>query len=1719
MGARRARKKNESYARRLERKRSDLDLRALRHAKSVKQECPELFEPPASSKKYHRARDRYKTQSYNFLTHKALEYVDKENLDWAAWIANFWSMISVVITCADEGARRTTLSLWMQNEGLGFLESTVASILLQKITSGRHVQSVYPHLYYTQAISDEIDRIGDILEYTFDSAFADSVRNLFVSAACLRIFDRSTAEKIYRYFGRLPTALPVYELMRICIKSTAQVVKVCEDVSEGVPLCDALFRKDKWIHAVTKTQDLIFKKDHLYSGVKVEGKYPKKVWQDEVEEILIYLKDRKSKTSSLKKGKYMEICQMITTLETLKSEVIAETTAGNRQMPYGIIIGEDPGIGKSVLLSLLAYQFCYVKGYPYTADMIYHVNKNSDFHDGLKNQVIYHFSEMGSETKEYAKNNPSKKTLELTSIMDSVAGIANMASLEDKAKVYFSPELVMGDVNNMSMNFDVMVCNQAAFLRRFVYVIFKVLHKYRKDNSCSLDPAKVAADPPVDSEGRPCPTNLYSIHVYRQVPITASKYYKQDILVDADIFKFVKWYREDLAKHFESQDYVTKLYEDNAILRPVPGECQEFDKISVEGSVNEAKNAVNNALDSMGSFFEDVKDNAHGFKNMLQSYVFGTPEKNFYEPPPANYFDEFDDLEEYVEFETGAHKTSEMYNLIDKQTSSGNNFEEKEYFVTQGLNSNFSAQLNATISQAKQYVFVKGKKHLLVDLKDVANFSVQSVRSAVANLRRLPVFINGLDSNLVLDTITDTSILGVIDRKIRCAIDFTSLDKQEIALYSYLRTIFIFLRFFLAFILSPIFPRWYRIQKRTTYQYMMWQHIPSYNKLTMSLLAISSTFLIYSFYKKKKKENELDSVDNNCSEGCGETFAQPSTQAFSIEKLEKLSDCKSGDKRISIRNYDEAWNIQLKPRHSAVHVGDMQSLATRINENIRHIVLTFTNNLGTDIVFPAKCLGIYQDYILMPNHYIFQMPDIIDVIIYNSKNGCTDGSFIKMKLNATDFSKVSEDLVVFRTRNKMQFSDIRSHIVDDIPTAGKGYIKGQLVNYVKGNPGLEIEDISSKEKYKAIDYFTYNSDNRTCGWVLVGEVTGKSHAILGMHVAGSNSGNGVSLSITRKQIDNACNDSRFTQALNQSENPSLIAPIPVVLNDLDEPITKSAFRHEPLPFVAYFGRNGKVEANNKSRLTRSVFGHKNSNFARQFSDIFGVERTTKYIPPVMDKVVLNGEWNHPYNVWYRKVNRITFDLDSRVMRKCIDVFEEKVFDDLGEKGVEVLSPYPFKDAINGNEDDPFFKRVNASTSSGFGFNGKKNKHLILQEDGITRVASVELEELVIKTIETLADGNCVNFCSVTSLKDEPRSIEKVKKCKTRVFYVPPLVKLIVGRMYLGPLFTLMVQYSESFCCALGINMHREGAALFERLDRFAPDFIEGDWEGFDTSMPIDIAVMTNTFIYEFLKHFGYNEFALKVVAGYLSESIWSYLSVLSDIVCVPGLKCSGDYATAEENCLRNIFIFLYFWYSHPELQHLNFFDWVLMVLYGDDALGAVKGEVKIHFNNRNIAKFAKDTLGMGYTSAKKDGLLDDFVTIYDSSFLKRSYKIHPSLNVPVSPLDVDSIYKMLEWYIPSDSITTVEQMNATCMSALTESFFILSEKKYNLLRDCLLEDMSMEFKVSENDLKVFYPTFDFLRDRYFPHVTTQSTNYASEFEENEYFEYEQYGDEDQWYSD
>lgn len=760
-----------------------------------------------------------------------------------------------------------------------------------------------------------------------------------------------------------------------------------------------------------------------------------------------------------------------------------------------------------------------------------------------------------------------------------------------------------------------------------------------------------------------------------------------------------------------------------------------------------------------------------------------------------------------------------------------------------------------------------------------------------------------------------------------------------------------------------------------------------------------------------------------------------------VHTLEELINA-GGRRKRTLKMDDMNWNSQTHvdvPTNGNFR-SDFHEFDYFASANLRHVGFDKGNSMVTTFG-----LGIVKNFMFVNKHSFVCSHD---QCIYISPDEFFDHDIAREKYRKIPFSKkdyidFGNDLILMRLNGHSFGKNLLNHIPKslDKDSYEAFIIPDKVKAIVNKTSKVELRSTSSSVT-GCFDYTWTQHKPGSCGIPLYIK-TAKTVALGGIHFGTGDNGISHATILYYGDVYNAIERLKDTELIQVNTEHFEHPLVPIK--------RKSPFNYVFYPGIELYGTlDEKVRIKRTSKLTHVPFYKEMTEvFEREIPGIY-----TEYGRPVMTPYYTPRVVSPQHNA-LRKLDKQKGCLDRDIILRCVDYFTNHIVKNLEKKGVVSLQPIAMQDAINGVEGDAFTRRMNLSTSAGFGLPGKKRDYCYRDENGID-VPTMELINKALDIIRLYEEEKTSNSIYTVQLKDEPRTLEKIRDGKTRLFYIQPMDLLIVHRMFLSPFYTLMVEYSDVFGTAVGINMYKHSHALRQNLFEFSPNIFEGDYGNYDQCMPYMISLGSASVVRNVLVHFGYNDKAMKIVEGILADNMKLRVALDNDILGLYGMQPSGKYATAEDNSLKNVMLLLYFWFSHPVLKNYDFFENVRPVSYGDDILASVKPKVSQYFNIQTYKLFCEEIYKLDFTTPDKKDTQDPFTTIDRCTFLKRSFFYNTKLKRYVAVLDKSSLLRTLTWFIPSASVGDFEQISSAVRSVLYELSVFLSEKKYNIFRDCLI---------------------------------------------------------------
>lgn len=366
--------------------------------------------------------------------------------------------------------------------------------------------------------------------------------------------------------------------------------------------------------------------------------------------------------------------------------------------------------------------------------------------------------------------------------------------------------------------------------------------------------------------------------------------------------------------------------------------------------------------------------------------------------------------------------------------------------------------------------------------------------------------------------------------------------------------------------------------------------------------------------------------------------------------------------------------------------------------------------------------------------------------------------------------------------------------------------------------------------------------------------------------------------------------------------------------------------------------------------------------------------------------------------------------------------------------------------------------IEMSTSAGYPYvilDNTSGKHPFFTVVSTTpmRYAPIKyLQRLLNEREDAASRGKIVPTFFIDTLKDETRPVEKVKQGKTRLFQISPLDFNLLLRKYFG---AFLCHTQETFIVgesAVGINANSyEWTLMIKSLMEVGDSFINGDGKNFDASASQPIA-MHNVYAINKWYQLG-NDWKLE--HDRIRCTLWAtFLNswhIVRNVVYVAqqGNK-SGTAVTTQFNNLIGMFA-IRWTYLLAGYQLHDFHRAIKPKFYGDDDLTAVNTVLapKVTCKSHKIT-MAK--MGIEYTSATKNDVVDTWYNISEITFLKRKFYWDGIRYLP--QLDHTVIFEIARWS-ESDPENMVDQMNRFNSSLLELSNY--GRLEFTQLRDRYVE--------------------------------------------------------------
>jgi hypothetical protein len=1495
------------------------------------------------------------------------------------------------------------------------------------------------------------DRFRDTFrsfKYLMEVEFIEALRNLNFSLDNVLEMPRATIKKVERYFG--PTKrMTIFEAVDMLVSSLGKFMEYGELASQGLSV-----------------QSVLLKRNAIYDLAQHhkmwEAQYPVISYglpvghSRSAKDFIVDLSDWLMDVNHC----YKKVRPISTDADALRKmqlwgnavyREVKSQLQSKRAMPYAIILHGRPGIGKSTILDMIYSMFSYAFGRTFDHGMVYERNKASEYWDQYDpwSMPYIHISELGGLHSNIAKSKGDPALTEVCSLVDSQPFPVNMAVAEKKGKVFANPELVVVDTNNSHLNASHCVSNPAAVMRRFLFIRPTVIAQYATEDG-RINTAITDKDTFYKK---------WTFDVYLRTPLNNVQYMDKMLMTRATVDELEAFLLQDITRHFSEDAAKSTSYVPNdKKFKSKIKALSKFQMLEERKSVRRhsaVESDDDTDYDSDSVAFSSSSDESNDDRPYARRGRRLRQQKDEIKEDSKE-----DHISEYSDDGDSSHFSDDVKYAFSSDDSDEEVPNLHDILNSIGIRAQHRAEDPAHSfidSVAKTEAFYSNVVNSFYD--GIGHYGEITRRCFAYSGRTCSHGFNlGVSTFKSFGVITGAMLMtGVALSRLKQT--YVMFCQILIALSMLMAAVFYspFLMFLSVFFLLmsyiDIGPLTYYWRSQTMQSIIHSETEDWKNKFKTfktwfisnpADLAIGLAHIAAAVIVVKQIVNLIqgDIITE------GQTTSQVNTD-FPIE-TEETKRTNTWEERIGTgspiyrvvnKHNAMSWTTVNLAQMDSAHSGEISELYSAISNNIRKFEVELPNGNHSR----SYAFGLCSNYFIVPKH-AFGTHDIVGMKFRLATN--TDPSpsaYMPGVVCDINHQLLGADHVVLFVLQALS-KDVRSHFASSILRLKNA--DAQILNsYVRATyiGKLECDDKNfDRVKYNhAIRYSWDEHKVGQCGLPVVWTTAKGKCAIAGVHIAGHyNSNVAYAVLFTRTELEECIDkfDTGFMKAHSLGEE-----------EPASSPHAQSLVLHEEISFPTYLGNVGTTKTFNQISKLRKTKVH--STIQSKLDEVYGPQVYTTYQKPLMKSKMKDGEYINPYNVTFRKFANPKKSLNLTVLKRTIKQVTAQICGNLENVGISEMRPYNIETAFNGSAFDYYCRSVDLSKSAGYGTPGKKRNYVYEEKD------NVYPKDQILKEINDLIDayskGYIVKVPFEANLKDEPRAAEKVAKGATRVFYATPYAFYIVTRAFLMPLTNHMAAHSECFYSSIGIDMHTQAGDVYNRINDHSRNVIEGDYSGYDTSMPVDIGMASATIINDVLVHFGYTEEQMVIVRGILTESTYVSIIMNGDKFFVPGLQPSGKLGTAEDNSLRGLIMLAYAW-NMSEYSDLDFFKYVAVCTYGDDVVASVSDETK-NFDSIYYAKCCSDYYGLRFTTASKKDVNISFITPDEMSFLKRTFCFSDELDRVIAPLSMDSIARSCSWYLPSNHVSLFTQLESTVMSALRELFFHSNEEQYNTMSSFLNE--------------------------------------------------------------
>lgn len=429
------------------------------------------------------------------------------------------------------------------------------------------------------------------------------------------------------------------------------------------------------------------------------------------------------------------------------------------------------------------------------------------------------------------------------------------------------------------------------------------------------------------------------------------------------------------------------------------------------------------------------------------------------------------------------------------------------------------------------------------------------------------------------------------------------------------------------------------------------------------------------------------------------------------------------------------------------------------------------------------------------------------------------------------------------------------------------------------------------------------------------------------------------------------------------------------------------------------------------------------------SECYGRITEVKTAVCALKPTIVEGQLFDPRLYRLERLGNIPHAIDRGIIENSRDALIDDISETIMSSQTSISNNfkavYSFEEAILGIDGEPYINSIKRTTSPGFpfvqmgGFQQRKNFFGDNMDYNLNSPQCKALKMRVDEIIEAARRGEVLDHYFVDTLKDERKP--KHKAHKTRLFSAGPLDYLVVCKMYFNGVVALLQKNRNWSHVSVGTNPYSEDwGEIVRTLLRKSDKMVAGDFEGFDASQhQLLLEASGEVFIELSRRHLGATEEDCRVMRVLLVSLFNSLHITGKEVYQWTHSLPSGHYLTAPIN---SVFVNLSFgciwqlaYSTQTYLFARLFWKECGVVAYGDDHILSIP-EYRIEkFNQFTIPQLFKQ-IGLSYTMEDKDAEVEKpFRSIFDISYLKRTFRKDEQTGRWLAPLSLDVVLETPMW--------------------------------------------------------------------------------------------------------